>query len=226
MTARIIRIWTDGAALGNPSGEMGWGWADNDGAHDCGGASLGTNQIGELTAIFMALRSHPKGHVRIYTDSQYCINVYTKWAKGWKRKGWKKRDGSPVLNLPLIKATMTLMDEHDGLIEFEWVKGHAGNSGNEMADRLAHDYAVSIKTGEAADRMPVEGELTLHESYKDGGPNARARKRDTEQRKTKTLKHIDGEKPGAHWKMVGRDRVRKGPQAVNGGKRKRKNPKR
>lgn len=156
---------------------MGWGWADNDGRSDSGGAVLGTNQIGELTAIFMALRAHPRGRVRIYTDSQYCINVYTKWAKGWKRKGWVKRDGSPVLNLPLIKATMQLLDEHDGLVDFEWVKGHAGNTGNEKADRLAHDYAIMVKHGERKEKMPVEGEMTLRESYKDGGPNERARKR-------------------------------------------------
>lgn len=225
MPARIIRIWTDGAALGNPSGEMGWGWADNDGRQDCGGASMGTNQIGELTAIFMALRAHPKGHVRIYTDSQYCINVFTKWAKSWKRNDWKKRDGTTVLNLPLIKAVDRLIHEHDGDVDFEWVKGHSGDKGNETADKLAHGYAVSIRNGEAQDRMPVEGVLTLEQSYADGGPNARAKA--LRERKTRTLHHVEGETPHGHWRMRGNNNPARGPVSAkprkNGSKR---NPRR
>ena len=95
-----ITVSTDGSALGNPNGPMGWGWADHDlnaggtpghdhaGDCDAGGATNGTNQIGELCAVLEALRAHPGSEpLVIETDSQYAINCSTKWVHGWKKNG-------------------------------------------------------------------------------------------------------------------------------------------
>mgnify|MGYP002144850781 CR=1 FL=1 len=113
-----ITVSTDGSALGNPNGPMGWAWADHEpaaggkpghehaGDCDAGGATNGTNQIGELCAVLEALRAHPGSEdLVIETDSQYAINCSTKWVQGWKRNGWKNSQKKPVKNADLIRAT-------------------------------------------------------------------------------------------------------------------------
>ena len=112
-----ITVSTDGSALGNPNGPMGWGWADHElatggkpGHHhegdcDAGGATNGTNQIGELCAVLEALRAHPGSEpLVIETDSQYAINCSTTWVHGWKKNGWKNSQKKPVKNADLIRA--------------------------------------------------------------------------------------------------------------------------
>ena len=108
-----ITVSTDGSALGNPNGPMGWAWADHSsqGEHahtgdcDAGGATNGTNQIGELCAVLMALRAHPGSEpLVIETDSQYAINCATKWVHGWKKNGWKNSKKEPVKTAAVIKA--------------------------------------------------------------------------------------------------------------------------
>lgn len=156
-----LKIWTDGSALKNPYGAMGWAWYDENGRHDCGGASNGTNQIGELTALYQALLAHPVGDLHIISDSQYTINVASKWIRGWKRNGWKTAAGYPVKNLPIIQAIDKILSSRNGKVVYEWVKGHAGNEGNETVDRLAHGYAMKREAGVGEDKMPVIGMKTL-----------------------------------------------------------------
>ncbi|WP_277061632.1 ribonuclease H family protein [Rivihabitans pingtungensis] len=144
-----ITVSTDGSALGNPNGPMGWAWADHEpaaggkpghehaGDCDAGGATNGTNQIGELCAVLEALRAHPGSEdLVIETDSQYAINCSTKWVQGWKRNGWKTADKKPVKNADLWQLLDSAQSTHQ--IDWRWVKGHAGHEFNERADALAN----------------------------------------------------------------------------------------
>ncbi|WP_137655702.1 ribonuclease H family protein [Bifidobacterium moukalabense] len=169
-----ITVSTDGSALGNPNGPMGWGWADHDlnaggtpghehtGDCDAGGATNGTNQIGELCAVLEALRAHPGSEpLVIETDSQYAINCSTKWVHGWKRNGWKNSQKKPVKNAALIKAIDAELSKRPGSVKFVWVKGHAGNAGNEKVDELARTYADDCRSKVREGYLPLEGWQSL-----------------------------------------------------------------
>ncbi|MBS5400590.1 MAG: ribonuclease HI [Bifidobacterium sp.] len=177
-----ITVSTDGSALGNPNGPMGWAWADHTphaggqpghehpGDCDAGGATNGTNQIGELCAVLEALRAHPGSEpLVIETDSQYAISCSTKWVHGWKRNGWKNSQKKPVKNAALIKAIDAELSKRAGSVKFVWVKGHAGNAGNEKVDELARTYAADCRSKARDGYLPKEGWQSLMSSeYADG----------------------------------------------------------
>ena len=143
----------DGSALGNP-GPAGWAWYIDDDHWASGGWAHGTNNMGELKAVldlFEATASCPEAKLRVYCDSQYVINSLTKWMPGWKKKGWKKSDGKPVLNRDLLEALDQALTGRD--YEFIWVKGHAGHELNEKADSLANGAARAYQEG----REPAHG---------------------------------------------------------------------
>ena len=143
----------DGSALGNP-GPAGWAWYIDDDHWASGGWAHGTNNMGELKAVldlFEATASRPEAKLRVYCDSQYVINSLTKWMPGWKKKGWKKSDGKPVLNRDLLEALDAALAGRD--YEFIWVKGHAGHELNEKADSLANGAARAYQEG----REPAHG---------------------------------------------------------------------
>ena len=97
----------------------------------------------ELTAAIEALAFAPAGtRVALYTDSQYLKNGLTKWLAGWKRRGWKKADGTPVLNRDLWEQLDALTRTH--AISYHWVKGHRGNPRNERCDTLARGEAMKF----------------------------------------------------------------------------------
>ncbi len=133
-----VVVATDGACSGNP-GPGGWAWVEQKtGTHESGGAAHTTNNIMELTALLRALEyAGPDGRLLIRCDSQYVINTVTRWAPGWRRKGWKKADGKPVKNRELIERLLAVYEARRGTTTVEWVKGHAGDAANEMCDRLA-----------------------------------------------------------------------------------------
>ena len=143
----------DGSALGNP-GPAGWAWYIDDSRWRCGGWKRGTNNQGELTAVLDLLRqtAHVDEPLHILCDSQYVINSVTKWMAGWKRKGWKKADGKPVLNVELMKALDEAMQGRN--VTFEWVKGHAGHDMNEKADQLANGAAKAHAAKKTPDAGP------------------------------------------------------------------------
>lgn len=170
----MIVVSTDGSALGNPNGSMGWAWADHSdkvgtvsehhhtGNADAGGATNGTNQIGELCAVLEALRAHPGSEpLTIETDSQYAINCATTWIHGWKKNGWKNSKKEPVKNADLIRAIDREITEREGAVKFVWVKGHAGNAGNEKVDTLARTYAEDCRSGTKDGYLPLEGWKSL-----------------------------------------------------------------
>ncbi|GAB3579298.1 ribonuclease HI family protein [Leifsonia lichenia] len=138
----------DGSALGNP-GPAGWAWYVDDNTWAAGGWPHGTNNQGELMAVIDLLDStaHLDEELRILCDSQYVINAVTKWMPGWKRKGWRKADGSPVLNRELLERLDRAVQGRR--YTFEWVKGHAGHELNEAADVRARAVATAYQKGDA-----------------------------------------------------------------------------
>ncbi|SKC03228.1 RNase HI [Arthrobacter sp. 49Tsu3.1M3] len=152
-----ITAAADGSALGNP-GPAGWAWYVNDDCWRAGGWPHGTNNQGELMAVldlFRATAHMPGEDLLILCDSQYVINAVTKWMPGWKRKGWRKADGKPVLNVDLLK------DIDQALLgrkyTFEWVRGHAGHELNEAADVRARAAATAYQQGVAVRQGPGFG---------------------------------------------------------------------
>jgi len=134
-----VTIYADGACRGNP-GPGGWGVWLTYGEHErelSGGAPSTTNNRMELTAVIEALASLKRRcKVDIHTDSQYVRNGITEWIHNWKKRGWRTAEGKPVKNAELWHRLDCLAALHD--VRWHWVKGHAGNAGNERADALAN----------------------------------------------------------------------------------------
>ncbi len=142
-------IHTDGSCLRNPGGAGGWAAVIETTAtgaveEKSGGDPETTNNRMELTAALMALTAVPEGaRVALYTDSQYLKNAFTKfWLPAWKKRGWKKADGEPVLNQDLWVQLDAAFAARQ--VQFHWVKGHAGNPRNERCDALARAEAESF----------------------------------------------------------------------------------
>jgi ribonuclease HI len=140
MTGPIVEIYTDGACSGNP-GPGGWGALLTYGGHVkelCGGeATPTTNNRMELTAAIEALEHLKRPSiVRLHTDSTYVRSGITSWMRNWERNGWKTSDRKPVKNADLWQRLANAVARHE--VEWLWVKGHAGDPGNERADALAN----------------------------------------------------------------------------------------
>ncbi|MCG8442411.1 MAG: ribonuclease HI [Caulobacterales bacterium] len=148
--ASHVLIHTDGACSGNP-GPGGWGvvleWGDH-----CkelkGGEPDTTNNRMELTAAIEALAALKRRvPVTLVTDSVYVRDGVTKWIHGWKRNGWRTADKKPVKNEDLWRRLDELAAAHD--VEWRWVKGHAGDPGNERADQLAREGLAEARDADA-----------------------------------------------------------------------------
>lgn len=142
-----VEIYTDGACRGNP-GPGGWGAI----LVCCGvekilsgGDAMTTNNKMELMGAIMAFEALKEPCEVIFTtDSQYVINGLQKgWAKGWKKRGWKKSDGSPALNPELWSRLLDAIAPHN--ITYNWVRGHNGHPYNERCDALATACADEFK---------------------------------------------------------------------------------
>jgi ribonuclease HI len=133
-----VVIYTDGACSGNP-GPGGWGvvmrWQGKE-REMYGFDPLTTNNRMELTAAIQALEALQRPTtVSLHTDSKYLLDGITKWIQGWQRNGWKTAAKKPVKNDDLWRRLTEAMRPHD--VSWVWVKGHAGDPGNERADALA-----------------------------------------------------------------------------------------
>jgi ribonuclease HI len=134
-----VTIYTDGACTGNP-GAGGYGVVLLYGEHRkelSGGFRRTTNNRMEILAAIIGLEAlKTKCAVTIYSDSQYVVNSIAKgWAKNWRAKGWRKKDGAMAVNPDLWAKLLDLCSQHQ--VEFCWVRGHSGNIENERCDRLA-----------------------------------------------------------------------------------------
>jgi ribonuclease HI len=145
MTNREVTIYTDGACDPNP-GPGGWAAILRSGGTEkvlTGSEPATTNNRMELTAAIRGLEALTKPcQVLLQSDSQYVVKGITSWLKDWKRRGWKKADGKPVLNAELWQALDAQLARHQ--VDARWVKGHAGHPENERVDRLANSAAQSL----------------------------------------------------------------------------------
>ncbi|TBU58267.1 ribonuclease H-like domain-containing protein [Dichomitus squalens] len=147
MSPDVMIVYTDGSCKGNGTEHavagVGVWWGDYDSRNICERCPGDqTNNRAELIAIIRVLETTPTNRpLLIKTDSEYSIKCMTRWLWSWKAKGWKKIDGKPIKNLPLVKYLDVLLDERRTVskqdVKFEWIKAHAGLSGNEDADALA-----------------------------------------------------------------------------------------
>ena len=140
-------FWTDGSADPNP-GPGGWAVIEQMNADDVEGrpVALGsepetTNIRMEGSALIAAMKLAEGEACEIHTDSEFWVNVLTKWAPGWQRNDWKKKNG-PIKNLDLVKELYGLFCAGD--VKLVWVRGHVGTKLNEMAD----EWANKARTGE------------------------------------------------------------------------------
>ena len=132
-------IYTDGACSGNP-GPGGWGAVifdnNNKQKNISGSEENTTNNRMELSAAIMALEEvNMNSEITIYTDSTYVKNGITEWVLKWKENGWKNSNKEPVKNKDLWKKLDNLCAQNT--IYWKWVKGHASNKYNNLADELA-----------------------------------------------------------------------------------------
>ena len=135
---KLVEIYTDGACSGNP-GPGGWGAYLIFGQKEkriSGYSEATTNNKMELMAVIEALKLLKEPcEINLYSDSAYVINGMTKWIHGWQKKAWKSAGNKMVKNVELWQELLSVSSMHQ--VHWLWVKGHAGNRGNEIADLLA-----------------------------------------------------------------------------------------
>ncbi len=149
----FVRLFTDGACRGNP-GPGGWAYilrhpktgAEKEGS---GGEALTTNNQMELQAVISGLEAlQRRSSVEVVTDSSYVSKGSSEWLPGWKRNGWRRREGTqwkPVKNVELWQQLDQLLSQHD--VRFSWIRGHAGHAENERCDELAVAAAMEFMGG-------------------------------------------------------------------------------
>jgi len=141
-SGEAIRIWTDGACLGNP-GPGGWGALLRWNGHEkelSGGEANTTNNRMELMAAIQALDALKRPSVvELTTDSQYVRKGMLEWMGNWKKNGWRTASKKPVKNDDLWKRLDAAVARHE--VRWHWVKGHSGHPENERADELASGAA-------------------------------------------------------------------------------------
>ena len=134
----VKTVYTDGSCLGNP-GPGGWGYAVPNGKYASGSEAATTNNQMELLAVIRAAE-HIKGNLLIYSDSRYICDAFNKgWLKSWASKNWRKSDGQKIANMDMWQHLFALTENRE--IHFKWVKAHAGDKWNSIADRLALEAA-------------------------------------------------------------------------------------
>ncbi|WP_300331010.1 ribonuclease HI [Accumulibacter sp.] len=149
----LVRIYADGGCRGNP-GPGGWGvvlQANGTERELCGSETNTTNNRMELTAAIRALEALTRTcTVDLHTDSQYVQKGISQWIGNWKRNGWLTAEKKPVKNADLWQRLDKLSSQHR--INWIWVRGHAGNAGNERADRLANQAMDELQATLGAPR--------------------------------------------------------------------------
>lgn len=139
----FVQLYTDGACSGNP-GPGGWGFilrhpASGKEREGSGGQAETTNNQMELMAVIEGLRAlKSRSQVEVITDSKYVAQGSAEWMPGWKKNGWRRKEGKqfkPVKNVELWQRMDDLLQKHE--VRFTVVKGHSGHPENERCDELA-----------------------------------------------------------------------------------------
>lgn len=137
-------LWTDGSALPNP-GKGGFAVIEDGKLVSYGSAELTTNIRMEGEAIYAAMEYAKDDECEIRTDSEFWVKVLTKWAKVWEARGWKTGSNKSVANEELVRRVWEKFKM--GKFSIYWIRGHAGTSGNELADKWANEARMgNIKT--------------------------------------------------------------------------------
>lgn len=144
-----VEIYTDGACRGNP-GPGGWAAVLRVNGKERilrGAETLSTNNRMELTAAVRALNALTQPcHVILYTDSEYVQRGISEWLPAWKARGWKTASKKAVKNQDLWQQLDVVASRHQ--VDWQWVRGHAGNAGNEHVDRLANAAIDEMLSGD------------------------------------------------------------------------------
>ena len=142
----MIKVYTDGSCLGNP-GNGGWAFLiinKNDISYRAGFERNATNNRMELMAAIKALEFlNQHNDINLNTDSNYVKQGITNWIFNWKKNNWKTASKKPVKNEELWKRLDLLCEQHE--VNWKWVKGHAGDMGNERVDKLARNAMEPFK---------------------------------------------------------------------------------
>lgn len=143
-------VYADGSSLHNP-GPAGWAVLiiRPDGSRETlvGSEAQATNNAMELRAAIEALNALPQdASEAIFCDSEYVVKGVNEWRRGWEARGWRNSKGQPVANAGLWRTLFRLADEHPR-ISLQWVRGHAGEEGNELVDTLARAEAEKVQAG-------------------------------------------------------------------------------
>ena len=167
---KTVVLVTDGACRGNP-GPGGYAAILKYGKHRrelSGGLARTTNNRMEMMAVIVGLSSLKEPcQVRVVTDSQYVVNGIQKgWAKAWRARGWRRRNGEPAQNVDLWQQMLELCAKHR--VSFTWVRGHAGHSENERCDALAASAA-------AGPNLPPDIRRRVFSETADPAPTSRGR---------------------------------------------------
>jgi ribonuclease HI len=148
-----LHAWTDGGCRGNPGGIGAWAFLVVDtqtgnAMERCDGEADTTNNRMEMLGAIRLLQSlqKPGTGILIHSDSQYLVKSCSEWMPGWKARGWKRKEG-PLKNLDLLQELDHLMAQH--VVRWQWVRGHAGDAGNERVDQLANEAMDRIAAGRA-----------------------------------------------------------------------------
>ena len=145
-------LWTDGSASPNP-GPGGYAVIENGKPVCLGREKDSTNIRMEGFAMVAAIEYAGEEGCEIHSDSEFWINVLTKWAPGWEAKGWKKASG-PIQNLELVQKLYSLYKQYSP--ELIWVRGHVGTEYNEHADQWANT-AIQVKTNDSGVEIALVG---------------------------------------------------------------------
>lgn len=192
-------VAVDGSALGNP-GPAGWAWYVDENCWAAGGWPSSSNNRGELTALLELLKATAPTNeeLHVLADSQYVINSVTKWMSGWKKRGWRKSDKSPVLNADLMQAIDEAISGRK--VSFEWVRGHSGHPLNEAADDKARAAATayqrhgSVESGPGWTRGENKGTTTTAPGSAQGSkPASNAASQPNKKEHAKTSASASGE---------------------------------
>ena len=128
-------FYTDGSCSPNP-GPGGFAVIENGKPVALGKEAESTNIRMEAEALIAAMKLSDGEPCKIHTDSEFWINVITKWAPGWRTKGWKKSSKGEIQNLDLVQEALKVYEA--GQVELIWVKAHVGHDQNELADEWAN----------------------------------------------------------------------------------------
>ena len=140
---KMITYYTDGSCSPNP-GPGGFAVIKETELAIVGHEMLSTNIRMEGRAIIAALHDSNGYECQIFSDSEFWVNVITKWGLSWEANGWTKK-GDEIKNLDIVKEICWLYKQSDA--QLIWVRGHVGNISNELADQWANRAREQRLTG-------------------------------------------------------------------------------